>query len=88
MSKRLEERGPLVDGMMERCGADVAEGFRQGVMSPRLFRECLARCAECEDTEGCKRLLASEDGGTEPFEACRNKEEIDALKERLRRAKS
>ncbi|MEL6979851.1 MAG: DUF6455 family protein [Pseudomonadota bacterium] len=85
MEKTNEDRAELVNAMAERTGGDVAEGFRQGVMTPRLYRECLDRCAECKDTEACKRLLAEERFGDAP-EYCENKDQLKAFEERLRKA--
>lgn len=89
MPKHLEERNALVSAMAERCGADVEEGFRKALISPREYREFLGRCATCEREEACLELLAEPKGGA-PSEApdyCRNKAEIAALKERLDRVR-
>ena len=84
MSAKLEERNLIMNEMMERCGADVAEAFRQGAISPRLYRECLKRCANCEATEACQRLLAASDASLEEApDYCENKAEIAELKHRL-----
>ena len=73
--------------MMDRCGADAVESFRQGVTNLRLYRDCLERCAGCKATEACRKML--EESGA-PLEAapdyCENKNEIAAQKEWLRRA--
>lgn len=81
----LRARIPLVDGMAAHGGADIAEGFRQGAMTPRLYRDCLTRCADCRDAKACERLLAEERYGDAP-DYCRNKVELAAFAERLRRA--
>ena len=86
MKKRLEERNALVSGMAERCGADVAEAFRQGVIGPREYKERLTRCCECEATEACRRLLAAVEELSAPPEYCRNRDEIQDLKQRLDKA--
>lgn len=95
MSDNNEDRSPLVSGMMDRCGADTEESFRQGVLTPRQYRECLDRCATCARSEACMRLLEetvktpSWDPAYREREApdyCENKDEIAAQKERLRRA--
>ena len=95
MSDKLEERSKLVSAMMDRCGADAEESFRQGVIGPRQYRECLERCAQCMETENCVRLLEQDPAlprydidyaDKSAPEYCGNKAEIAAQKERLRRA--
>ncbi|MCI4665915.1 MAG: DUF6455 family protein [Neomegalonema sp.] len=97
MSKKLEERSKLVSAMMDRCGADAAESFRQGVIGPRQYRECLERCAQCAKTATCVRLLAEDPArprydinyaDNDAPEYCRNKAQIADQKDRLRRALS
>lgn len=86
MKTKLEERSPLVSGMMGRCGADVGEAFRQGVTNPRQYRECLERCAGCDETEACRMLLEEGDAREGAPDYCLDKEEIEAVKDRLWRA--
>ena len=90
MSQKLEKRAALVNAMVESCGGDIAEAFRQGVIGPRQYREFLARCSNCKATSACRRLLAQieaelPDGAPE---YCENKEQIEELKQDLQRAAS
>lgn len=102
MSNPLEERDERVSAMAGRCGADVAEAFRQGVIGPRQYRRFLARCTGCKAADACQNLLRQLQGDLREGdlregdlregdlgaapEYCENKAEIAALKDRLQRA--
>lgn len=89
MTEKPEDRSGLVNAMADRCGADVPEAFRQGVIGPRRYRELLRRCATCAKSQECRGLLATTGGeALAAPDYCRNKDEIAALRERLDRALS
>lgn len=82
--KRYAEHAKLVEEMANALGVDLTEEMMAGRWTPEDMQATVTRCLGCTDPAHCQGWLKdNKSGASETPGYCRNKELLEAMRERL-----